>query len=41
MVDVIRKIQACYQRDYVIFTRHAVDEMKHEEFGRIYESEVS
>jgi hypothetical protein len=41
MADIIQKIQACYKNDDVVFTRHAIDEMKQEEFGRIYETEVS
>lgn len=41
MAGIIQKIQACYKNDAVVFTRHAIDEMKHEEFGRIYEAEVS
>lgn len=41
MIGILQKIQDCYRSESVFFTRHALDEMKHEEFGRIYESEVS
>ena len=41
MNDLIQKIQDCYFTESVLFTRHALDEMKHDEYGRIFESEVS
>ncbi|MDA3808988.1 MAG: DUF4258 domain-containing protein [Spirochaetaceae bacterium] len=41
MNELLQKIQDCYRSESVLFTRHALDEMKHEGFGRIYESEVS
>jgi hypothetical protein len=41
MDNPLQKIQLCYRSDSVFFTRHALDEMKHEELGRIFEAEVS
>lgn len=41
MKGLLQKIQNCYRAESVLFTRHALDEMKQEEFGRIYETEVS
>ena len=41
MNDLLQVIQDCYRTESVLFTRHALDEMKHEEYGRIFESEVS
>jgi len=33
-------IQRCFRSDGVLYTRHAREEMKQEEFGRILEQEV-
>lgn len=37
---MLRKIQRCFQRDRVLYSRHAKVEMETEEFGEIHEHEV-
>jgi hypothetical protein len=36
----IKTIRSCFQSDHVLYSRHALFEMKGEEFGRIYDIEV-
>ena len=37
---ILKKIKDCYHNDSTLFTRHAYEEMRHEEFSRIIEHEV-
>jgi len=39
-MNILSKIISNFEKDKVLFTRHARYEMIHEEYGRIYESEV-
>ena len=36
----LNNIQKCFRSGEVLYSRHAREEMIHEEFGRIYEQEV-
>jgi len=38
---MLREIQDCFRSERILFTRHARDEMEHEDFGEIREREVS
>jgi len=37
---MLKQIQHCFATDRVFYSRHAREEMRWEEFGRIYEHEV-
>jgi len=39
-MDHLKKIKQCFEKDRVLYTHHAVLEMRNEEFGRILEKEV-
>ena len=39
-MNILERIQKCCQLDSVYYSRHALDEMKNEEFGRVHVNEV-
>jgi hypothetical protein len=40
-MDILKKIKKCFENDEVLYTHHAMLEMRSEDFGRIFEQEVS
>jgi len=39
-MDILEEIKECFENDKVLYTHHAMLEMRNEEFGRILEREV-
>lgn len=39
-MNLLKKIKQCFDNNQILYTHHAVLEMRDEEFGRIFEQEV-
>jgi len=39
-MDLLKRIKKCFDSDQILYTHHAILEMRNEEFGRIVEQEV-
>lgn len=40
MKNIHLKIISCYENNYVLYTKHALEEMRNDKYGRIFDSDV-